>query len=222
MLIFLVWPDKFRTTGVRCGNNVTGQEKVARYGGLINVDWIECRLWRSIRKSMMNAESGPIITLRRVEASDLVNVLRLNEAVVPAVNSVDLVQMRWFADNAAYFGVAEQDGDVAGFLIGMRPGTRYASPNYRWFCSRYDEFGYIDRVAIAENARRLGLATRLYRDFEASLPPAVAILTCEVNVVPPNESSMQFHEEYGFRTIGTQTLENGRKTVALMAKERDV
>ena len=171
---------------------------------------------------MRNAESGPIITLRRVEASDLVGILRLNEAVVPAVNSVDLVQMRWFADNAAYFGVAEQDGDVAGFLIGMRPGTSYASPNYRWFCSRYDEFGYIDRVAIAENARRLGLATRLYRDFEASLPPTVDILTCEVNVVPPNESSMQFHEGYGFRTVGTQTLENGRKTVALMAKERDV
>ena len=216
-----MWSDKFRTTGTRLGNNVTGQEKVARYGGLVNVDWIECRLWRSIRKSMMNAESGPIISLRRVEASDLDSVLQLNETVVPAVNSIGLAQMRWFAVNAAYFRVAMLDGFVAGFLVGMRPGTDYGSPNYRWFCSRYDEFGYIDRVVVAEDARRLGLATRLYLDFEASLPPTVDILACEVNIVPPNESSMRFHEDNGFRTVGTQTLENGRKTVALMAKERN-
>ena len=168
---------------------------------------------------MMNAEPGPNITLRSVEAADLASALRLNEAVVPAVNSIDLSQMRWFADNADYFGVAVRDGDLAGFLVGMRPGTDYASPNYRWFCSRYDEFGSIDRVAIAADARRLGLATRLYRDFEAGLPRTVDILACEVNIVPPNESSMRFHEDYGFRTVGTQTLENGRKTVALMAKE---
>ncbi len=168
----------------------------------------------------MNAEPGPIITLRKVEESDLGYVLRLNEAAVPAVNSIDLDQMRWFTRNAAYFGVAVRDGDVAGFLVGMRPGTTYASPNYRWFCNKYDEFGYIDRVAIAENARRLGLATRLYRDFEVCLPSTVGLLTCEVNIVPPNESSMRFHEEYGFRTVGTQTLVNDRKQVALMAKER--
>jgi len=170
---------------------------------------------------MMNAEPLPIISLRRVEEADLDDVLRINEAAVPAVNSVDLEQMRWFAANAAYFGVALRDGQVGGFLIGMRPGTNYASLNYRWFCDRYEEFGYIDRVAIAANARRLGLATRLYQDFEASLPRTVGILTCEVNIVPPNESSMRFHEHLGFRTIGTQTLESDRKTVALMARERN-
>lgn len=169
---------------------------------------------------MMNAEPEPIICLRRVEKPDLDDVLRLNESAVPAVNSVDLEQMRWFAANAAYFGVALRDADVAGFLIGMRPGTNYASLNYRWFCDRYEEFGYIDRVAIAADARRLGLATRLYRDFDASLPPTVGLLTCEVNIVPPNESSMRFHEELGFRTVGTQTLEFDRKKVALMARER--
>jgi len=168
----------------------------------------------------MNAEPGPIVTLREVDEPDLEHVLRLNEAAVPAVNSVDLAQMRWFAGNAAYFGVAVRDGDIVGFLIGMRPGTTYASANYRWFCNRYEEFGYIDRVAIATSARRLGLATGLYREFEASLPSSVGIMTCEVNIVPPAESSLRFHEQYGFRIVGTQTLENDRKTVALMAMER--
>jgi uncharacterized protein len=169
----------------------------------------------------MKAEPGTIITLRKVEEPDLEHILQLNEAAVPAVNSVDLLQMRWFADHAAYFGVALRDGDIAGFLIGMRPGTTYASLNYRWFCDRYDDFGYIDRVAIASGARRLGLATRLYQDFDASLPPSVGLLTCEVNIVPPNESSMRFHEDFGFRTVGTQTLQNERKQVALMARERN-
>lgn len=171
-------------------------------------------------KSMMNAEPGPIIALRGVEENDLEAVLRLNKASVPAVGNIGLEQMRWFAEHAAYFRVATRDGHFAGFLIGMRPGTAYASPNYRWFCDAYEDFGYIDRIAIASDARRLGLATRLYRDFEASLPPSAAVLTCEVNIVPPNESSMQFHENYGFRKVGTQMLDDGRKQVAMMAKER--
>jgi predicted GNAT superfamily acetyltransferase len=169
----------------------------------------------------MKAESETMITLRNVEAGDLESVLRLNEASVPAVNSVDLEQMRWFASNAAYFRVALRSAALAGFLIGMRPGTTYASPNYRWFCAAYEDFGYIDRIAIAADARRLGLATRMYRDFETSLPASAGELTCEVNLVPPNESSMRFHENYGFRTVGTQTLDDGRKKVALMAKSRE-
>ncbi len=168
----------------------------------------------------MNAEPQPIITLRNAEDADLEAVLRLNEASVPAVNSVDLEQFRWFAVNAACFTVAHRDGQLAGFLIGMRPGTSYRSLNYRWFCDRYDDFGYIDRIAIASGARRLGLATRLYRDFEASLPACVDVLTCEVNIVPPNESSMRFHEAYGFRSVATQTLDDGRKEVALMVRSR--
>lgn len=171
-------------------------------------------------KSMMNAEPGPMIALRRVEEDELEAVLQLNEASVPAVSSVGIEQMRWFAAHAAYFKVATRDGHFTGFLIGMRPGTDYASPNYRWFCDAYEDFGYIDRIAIASDARRLGLATRLYRDFETSLPPGATVLTCEVNILPPNESSMRFHEDYGFRKVGTQTLDGGEKQVAMMAKER--
>jgi hypothetical protein len=170
---------------------------------------------------MRNAEPQHTITLRDVGEADLGDVLRLNEASVPAVNSVDLDQMRWFASHAAYFRVAERDRLFAGFLIGMRPGTSYASLNYRWFCDAYEDFGYVDRIAISPNARRLGLATLMYRDFEASLPTSARVMTCEVNLVPPNESSMRFHAGYGFHTVGTQTLDSGRKTVALMARDRD-
>jgi len=158
-------------------------------------------------------------TLRDVEDSDLELVLQLNEMAVPAVSRIDIVQMRWFATNAAYFRVATRENVVGAFMIGMRPGTNYASPNYRWFCDAYDDFGYVDRIVVTDAARRQGLATRVYRDFEATLPIDVTVLTCEVNIEPPNESSMRFHEQFGFERVGSQKTDGGAKKVALLAKE---
>jgi len=158
-------------------------------------------------------------TIRDVEASDLDAVLGLNEAVVPAVNSLVPDQMRWFFDHAPYFRVIDIGGQIGSFLIGLRPGLGYASPNYRWFSERYDDFGYVDRVAVADHARRLGLASRLYSDFTASLPDSVTIMTCEVNIRPRNDGSMRFHERLGFERVGTQQIDEGRKEVALLAQQ---
>ena len=162
----------------------------------------------------------PNFSIRDVSEEDLEAVLAINESVVPAVSSVDLSQMQWFAQNAAYFRVSVHDDVVAAFLIGMRPGTSYQSVNYRWFCKNYAEFGYVDRIAVHEDARRYGLATRMYRDFEVNLPSSVQVMTCEVNIRPPNESSMRFHERYGFRQVGSQHTEGGSKEVALLEKKR--
>ena len=155
--------------------------------------------------------------IRDVADEDLDEILTLNEAVVPAVNSIPIEKMQWFAEHAVYFRVAIADERLASFLIGLRPGVAYESPNYRWFCEHYDEFGYIDRIAVARHARRHGLASKMYDDFKASLPADVDLMTCEVNLRPPNESSMRFHERYGFAQISSQSTEGGKKEVALMA-----
>ena len=157
--------------------------------------------------------------IRDVETTDLDAVLALNEAVVPAVNSIDLEQMRWFAGHAEYFRVAASGHEIGAFLIGLRPGTVYTSPNYRWFCEHFDDFGYIDRVAVAAQARRQGLASLLYADFTAALPRDVTLMTCEVNLRPPNDTSMRFHEAQGFRQVGSQLIDGGDKEVALMARQ---
>lgn len=159
---------------------------------------------------------GPII--RDVEAADLDAVLILNQSQVPHVGSVDIERMRFFADTAHYFRVAESDRGIAGFLIGLRPGTSYDSPNYRWFCEHYEEFAYVDRIAVAESARRSGLATRFYDDFAAAMPSAVPVMTCEVNLQPPNDSSMRFHTRLGFRQVATLESEGGAKVVAMLEK----
>ena len=107
------------------------------------------------------------------------------------------------------------DARLAGFMIGLRPGTAYQSLNYRWFCEHYDDFAYVDRVVVADWAQRRGVAEALYRGFAMSQTD-VDILTCEVNIRPANDGSMRFHQRMGFRQVGTQEVDNGEKEVALL------
>lgn len=153
-----------------------------------------------------------------ISAAWLEEILALNEASVPAVNSLNLEQMRWFHDRAPYFRCVRVEDRLAGFLIGLGPGLEYDSPNYRWFCGKHEQFGYIDRVAVAEDFRRLGIASRLYDDFADTLRGEVPFMTCEVNIRPPNESSMAYHLRHGFVRVATQETEGGAKEVALMEK----
>lgn len=158
-------------------------------------------------------------SIRDVVTSDLDAVLTLNQLETPHVGSVDLQKMRWFAAHADYFRVAAASDRIAAYLIGLRPGTSYESPNYRWFCDRYDDFAYIDRVAVAEFARRTGLASCLYDDFASTMPDSVRIMACEVNLKPSNETSMRFHRQHGFRQVGSRSMEGGTKEVAMLIKD---
>ena len=153
-----------------------------------------------------------------VSVSDLDEVLALNEASVPHVNSLTLRELQWFHEHAPYFRLIRHDGRIAGFLIGLGPGLDYRSPNYRYFCARHEVFGYVDRVAVAPEARRLGIASRLYEDYAATLRGFAPVLTCEVNLRPPNEGSVTYHEGQGFVRVATQETEGGSKEVALMEK----
>lgn len=153
-----------------------------------------------------------------VTPADLDDIHRLNEASVPHVSSVSREEMQWFANNAQHFRVARINGVFAGFLIGLRPGLSYGSLNYRWFCDNYDDFGYVDRVAVSQSARRNGVASALYEDFATALSNVVDAMTCEVNIRPANESSMRYHQRHGFVQVGSQQTEGGTKEVALMEK----
>lgn len=154
-----------------------------------------------------------------VREADLNAVRELNEAVVPAVNSLPLEKFEWFRGTAAYFRVVRGPQGIAGFLVGLRPGTTYESPNYRWFCRHYEDFAYVDRVAVAAHARRAGIAAMLYEDFARHAGDGVPVMTCEVNIEPPNPGSMRFHERMGFRQIGELKDASSGKTVALMEKQ---
>jgi len=153
-----------------------------------------------------------------IHPDDFEIVLSLNAACVPHVNLISHDELQWFGANAAFVRVAKIDQQFAGFLIGLRPGTSYDSPNYRWFCNNYEDFAYVDRVAVSDWARRRSVAETLYASFAKS-QAGVAVMTCEVNIRPANEGSMIFHERMGFRQVGSQLTDGGKKEVALMEKK---
>lgn len=153
-----------------------------------------------------------------VSASDLDDVLALNEASVPHVNSLTAHELEWFLKHATYFRLVRHEERLAGFLIGLGPGLDYQSPNYRYFCARHEMFGYVDRVAVATEAQRLGIASRLYEDYASTLRGFAPVITCEVNLRPSNAGSLAYHERHGFVCVATQETEGGSKEVALMEK----
>jgi uncharacterized protein len=160
--------------------------------------------------------------IRPLLASDLDAVLTLNNANVPAVSGLDDAELARLAALTSISLVAELDGAFAGFCMVMPPGVDYASVNYRWFSSHagelgYATFAYLDRMAVAPEARRRGVGRALYAHLIEALTGAVPVLFCEVNVRPRNDPSLAFHAAIGFREVGQQDTDGGAKRVSLLA-----
>ena len=161
------------------------------------------------------------VTLRAVSLDDLATLRVLNEAAAPHVNSLSLAEFDWFRVHAPYFRVAEQAGNIVGFLTALTPELSYASANFEWFQAHRERFVYIDRIIVAEAARGSGVGRQLYQDLSEFAAPFADLLTCEVNIRPPNPGSILFHERMGFRGVGRQETEGGKKEVVLMERGLD-
>ena len=105
-------------------------------------------------------------TIRPLTGDDLPEALAINEANVPAVGSVDADQLAHLFDEASVALAAEDGGRLIGFCIVLAPGADYGSVNYGWFSERYDDFAYLDRVAVAESYRNRGIGAELYAEVE--------------------------------------------------------
>ena len=136
---------------------------------------------------------------------------------MPAVSEVDISKLGALVAESKLSLVAEHHGVVVGFCINFAPGGDYHSVNYRWFCARYDEFVYLDRIAVAETARNLGIGTALYAAVEQHVVGTPWLL-CEVNLRPRNDGSLRFHERIGFTEVGQQETDYGI-LVSMLAKD---
>ncbi len=98
-----------------------------------------------------------------------------------------------------------------GFLLGFDQDADYHSPNFLWFKARFDRFAYIDRIVIAASAHGRGWGRRLYeRMFADAGAKGFERVVAEVNAVPPNPTSLTFHERLGFTVIGDQVFDGGK------------
>jgi len=150
--------------------------------------------------------------------ADLPAVHAINQACVPHLSSITLEELRELARQACHFTVVKTDGKVVGFMLALGPGQRYESLNYRWFSERYEDFVYVDRIAFASGFRGAGLGRRLYENIEGEYKGRASVITCEVNLLPPNPESLAFHKRLGFEEVGQQDTEGGKKRVSLLAR----
>lgn len=156
--------------------------------------------------------------LRDATTDDFPAILALNEAFVSVLSPLDLGRLLRLHHEAALHRVVEAQGAVVAFLLALREGLGYDSPNYRWFAQRYPRFLYVDRIVVAGGTQARGAGTQLYRDaYGYARRHGLPAITCEFDIAPPNPASEQFHRKLGFREVGRQSLYDGRKAVSLQA-----
>lgn len=165
--------------------------------------------------------------IRGIVESDLDDVLRINQANVPEVGALDLDSLRFLVDEcnvALVFERLERDGErqvgtPMGFCLVLGPGSSYDSVNYIWFMDHHPGVMYLDRVAFDADFQGAGHGRALYEHVELVLradAPDAPGLGLEVNIDPPNEPSLRFHDKLGFTEVGRQ-MSHGIE-VSLMLK----
>jgi uncharacterized protein len=151
--------------------------------------------------------------IRDATADDFDAILALNAESVQVLSPLDRPRLKLLHEMSACRKVALSRRRVTAFLLAMREGQEYDSPNYRWFAARLPSFLYVDRIVVSPDARQTGLGSRLYgHAFECARAGGALQLACEISLDPPNPASQLFHARHGFREVGTQWLDAGEKT----------
>lgn len=155
--------------------------------------------------------------IRPANLEDLETIHKLNESVLPHVNSISRVDFEEFLKVSSFFVVIEVNEKIVAFMIVLGPGKTYKSENYQFYCNKYQSFDYVDRIVVDIKSQRYGCGRALYEYLkEHSYEERI---TCEVNLNPPNPVSQEFHKVMGFSEVGKLNTKCG-KLVSLLVLER--
>jgi len=159
--------------------------------------------------------------IRPATEADLDFILRVNEENVEVLSPMDRNKLIEFMKISTLLWMAFVNGERAAFLIALdEKATTYDSENYRWFKQKYEHFLYIDRVVLDKSFRRIGLGKTLYENvFSFAKENNIPVVTAEIDTIPYNESSLNFHKAMGFKEVGTQFVRNGSIKVSLQSAE---
>jgi predicted GNAT superfamily acetyltransferase len=146
-------------------------------------------------------------------------VLALNNTQVPHVNALTADGFSQIVALSGHFTVAEDPEGLLGFVLCIPSGTSYWSGNYRWFGERYARFLYLDRVVVSPRLRRAGVGRALYDDLHRAQVGVWPCIALEVNVRPPNPTSIAFHEALGYKSVGLREYPDGGGEVRMFIKE---
>ena len=156
------------------------------------------------------------LSIQWLVETDFPLMLEINEQGLPGTGKVNQQEMQNLLELSELSLGVFADKKLLGFVICLLPKTEYGSLNYAWFNERYDEFIYVDRIAVAIDARNQGIGSMLYdKVFDYAITNNIPV-TAEVSLRPPNQGSDRFHLRHGYQIIGE--LDHGEKAVTMYIK----
>lgn len=133
----------------------------------------------------------------------------MNQENTPEVGSLpsaqSLQELIKISSNAFYFS---KNDELIGFIICFRENSVYGSENYKFFNKNKKKFIYIDRIVVKDGYRRMGFGTKFYKYLDKVASEKLLPICCEVNSIPKNEISMNFHINNGFKEVGKRDYQN--------------
>ncbi len=161
-------------------------------------------------------ETNNQFTIRSCQAGDVAAIQTINLAGTPGVLPLTQPELDGLAAGSILCWVAQDGAQVVGYLITYTNSDPYDGEEFAWFQQHLSTFLYIDQVAIASSHRRQGVGAALYRHAtQDANKSGLESLTCEVNLDPPNPTSLAFHHGLGFTSIGELHTADGRYVTLL-------
>ena len=155
--------------------------------------------------------------LKELHQDDVSEIWNINEQGLPGTGKVTQEEIGNLLSLSELAIGAFENGKLSGFVICLLPRTKYGSLNYAWFNQRYDNFIYVDRIAVAANRRGHKIGSRIYQEVVSYAEQHKCPIAAEVSLDPPNPGSMRFHYEHGFHEVGV--LKHESKSVTMMLRD---
>ena len=152
-----------------------------------------------------------------LRSQDIPAIWEINQQGLPGTGKVsqqEIVELLRIAE----LTIGAFDGEqLVGFVLCFLPRTEYASLNYAWFNQRYQDFLYVDRIAVSEEHRNQSIGSLLYQQVISYAKYYNYPIAAEVSLNPPNPGSMRFHQRFNFTEIGV--LNHQSKSVTMMMRD---
>jgi predicted GNAT superfamily acetyltransferase len=155
--------------------------------------------------------------IRVLSQTDVPSMWAINEQGLPGTGQVSEQEVSDLLKLSTLSIGAFREDELLGFVLCLSPDVDYGSLNYAWFKNKYDEFIYVDRIAVSLDHRDKGIGSKLYGKVIAYSQEKEVPIAAEVNLNPPNPGSMRFHNRFGFEEVGT--LLHKEKSVTMLLRQ---